>query len=212
MQFNCFSCHFLEFFFSLWKTRSPKFFYSLVNCHILMFLGKKNAQFCSLVLCRINLLLEASCFLWVVSLLQLEQCNLASVYLLFCQMELAHCAILVISVGLADISENDWLLLSKSGRVLKQIVVELCSTVGVDKGMCTSLYFSFQTITPVLGYSRLTGSLLPSQCAGLYKLPLRSLWKVNKPHKPQALGWQYTLNSVSRMCLCITLVIKASYK
>lgn len=46
--------------------------------------------------------------------------------------------------ALANISENDGLLLSKSGRVLKQTVVELCSTMGVDKGMCTSLYFSFK--------------------------------------------------------------------
>lgn len=88
----------LLFFFSLENTIS-KVFYSLVDCHILMFLGKK-AHNCVPWFCvGFNLLLEASCFLWVELLLQLEQCNLASVYLVFCQMELAHRAILVISVG-----------------------------------------------------------------------------------------------------------------
>lgn len=58
-----------------------------------------------------------------------------------------HCSQLS-GPALANASENDGLLLSKNGRVLKQVVVELCSTMGVDKGMCTSLYFSFKNFIP----------------------------------------------------------------
>lgn len=49
--------------------------------------------------------------------------------------------------ALANISENDCFC-PKSGRVLKQTVVELCATMGVDKGMCTSLYFLFKNFIP----------------------------------------------------------------
>lgn len=96
-----------------------------------------------------NLLLKTSCFLWVALLLQLEQCNLASVYLVFAKWSWPPMPFYCFSgPALADVSESDGLLLSKSGRVLEQTVVELCSTMGVDKGMCTSLYFSFKNFIP----------------------------------------------------------------
>lgn len=95
---------FTGFFFSSLENKVSKVFYSLVIVTVVTVScsEKKKAHnsvpwFCV----GFNLLLEMSCFLWVALLLQLELCYLTSMYLVFCQwaMELAHCAILVTSVG-----------------------------------------------------------------------------------------------------------------
>lgn len=91
---------FFIFFFSSLENTVSKVFYSLVIVTFSCSQKKKQTHNCVPWFCvGFNLLLEMSCFLWVALLLQLEPCKLANVYLVFCQMELAHCAISVTSVG-----------------------------------------------------------------------------------------------------------------
>lgn len=103
------------FFFSLENTIS-KVFYSLVDCHILMFSEEKAHNSVPWFFVGFNLLLKTSCFLWVTFLLQLEQCILASVYLVFCQMELAHRAIVVSWVGSPCKCFREWWIASVQER------------------------------------------------------------------------------------------------